>query len=74
MHENVPLIERLKMYYGCGVWAGKIFCMIAAIDYLFLILLEWLNPKDEIELAPDFSLKEYQKVMHFVNSFRLLEK
>ena len=41
-------------YYGCGVWAGKIFCIMVAIDYLFLILLSWLVPQKDIDHAPDF--------------------
>ncbi|OZJ02913.1 hypothetical protein BZG36_04934 [Bifiguratus adelaidae] len=46
-----PLIERLRRYYGCGVFAGKIFCLVMAIDYLIWMFLEWLFPKEEVEIA-----------------------
>eukprot|EP00158_Paraphelidium_tribonemae_P007847 Partr_v1_DN28379_c1_g1_i5_m79344 putative phosphatidylinositol glycan anchor biosynthesis, class A len=58
---TLPLIERLRKYYGCGVWAGKIFCVVVAVNYLFWIFLEWLYPKESIETAPDFDLAKYQK-------------
>lgn len=40
-------------YYAGGLIAGKIFCIIVAVDMLFLFLLEWLYPKDQIDVVPD---------------------
>jgi len=51
---RVPLIERLRRYYGCGSWAGKLFCIIAAVDYLVFLLLEYLMPRNNIEIVPNF--------------------
>ncbi|KAG4304493.1 hypothetical protein PORY_002203 [Pneumocystis oryctolagi] len=39
-----PLIDRLKKYYGCGRWAGKLFCFLVATDYLLLFVLRWILP------------------------------
>ncbi|KAL0640835.1 Phosphatidylinositol N-acetylglucosaminyltransferase GPI3 subunit [Maublancomyces gigas] len=36
--ERVGLMERLKRYYGCGVWAGKLFVLCVVVDYLILVL------------------------------------
>ncbi|KAK9479580.1 hypothetical protein V1514DRAFT_327609, partial [Lipomyces japonicus] len=47
--ENEPVIDRLKRYYGCGIWAGKLFVMCVAIDYLILRVLEWLFPESKID-------------------------
>jgi hypothetical protein len=55
MHDY-PLIERLRRYYGCGTWAGKIFCCVIALDFLFHLLLEYLLPKNEVDIAPDLKL------------------
>ncbi|CAG8583791.1 18997_t:CDS:2 [Rhizophagus irregularis] len=41
-----PLMERLRRYYGCGLWAGKIFCILIAIDYLIWRFLEWNSALD----------------------------
>ncbi|KAI4248962.1 MAG: hypothetical protein L6R42_009132, partial [Xanthoria sp. 1 TBL-2021] len=38
--QSFALIDRLKRYYGCGVWAGKLFCLCVVIDYLILKFLE----------------------------------
>jgi len=60
MTQNPPLIERLRRYYGCGVYAGKIFCMVMALDYLFWIFLEIVFPREAIERAQPFPYKKYQ--------------
>jgi len=57
-----PLMERLRRYYGCGVWAGKIFCILVAIDYLIWRFLEWIFPEQDIEIAPAFPYQKYKKV------------
>lgn len=59
----VPFIERLsryhnfhsicsmwmRRYYGCGLWAGKFFCVVAALDYLLvhatMLILRWIHKK-----------------------------
>ena len=55
------LSNRLKKYYGCGVWAGKLFCILAAICYIVWRVVEWLYPRDEIEIAVDFPFKSPQR-------------
>jgi len=57
-----PLIERLKKYYLYGLVAGKLFCVFAAIDFLLLLLLEYLFPRHTIERAPKFDINRYQKM------------
>ncbi|KAJ2001573.1 Phosphatidylinositol N-acetylglucosaminyltransferase GPI3 subunit [Coemansia thaxteri] len=61
--EEPPLIERFRSYYGCGLVAGKIFCLIAAIDFLFGAMLAWLWPKEHIELAQPFAVEKYQHIV-----------
>lgn len=39
-------------YYGCGSWAGKIFCVLVAMNYLFYTFLEWFSPRSQIDLVP----------------------
>ncbi|RCI11355.1 hypothetical protein L249_7130 [Ophiocordyceps polyrhachis-furcata BCC 54312] len=54
---NFALIDRLKRYYGCGIWAGKLFCLCVVIDYLFFLFLEWCFPRENIDLCPDWPRK-----------------
>jgi phosphatidylinositol glycan class A protein len=49
--ERVGLMERLKRYYGCGVWAGKLFVLCVVVDYLIWVLLEFLFPRSNIDIA-----------------------
>ncbi|CAO3634077.1 unnamed protein product [Cunninghamella blakesleeana] len=58
-----PFIERLRRYYGCGLYAGKIFCMVIALDYLFWLFLEFIFPRHSIELAVNFPSERYRKQM-----------
>ncbi|KAI0395047.1 glycosyltransferase family 4 protein [Xylariaceae sp. FL0594] len=54
---NFALIDRLKRYYGCGVWAGKLFCLCVVIDYLIFVFCEWWWPKDQIDIARNWPRK-----------------
>ncbi|KAK8087151.1 putative to N-acetylglucosaminyltransferase SPT14 [Apiospora phragmitis] len=56
---SFALIDRLKRYYGCGVWAGKLFCLCAVIDYLLFVFCEWVFPRDRIDIAADWPRKIY---------------
>jgi phosphatidylinositol N-acetylglucosaminyltransferase subunit A len=58
----LPLIERLRRYYGCGVWAGKLFCVVVVVNYMWWMLLEWLYPRDQIDIMPDFNLRKYEEL------------
>ncbi|OLL26534.1 Phosphatidylinositol N-acetylglucosaminyltransferase gpi3 subunit [Neolecta irregularis DAH-3] len=40
--EKVCFAGRLKRYYGCGTWAGKLFCACVAVDYLLEAALGWV--------------------------------
>ncbi|XP_058748490.1 phosphatidylinositol N-acetylglucosaminyltransferase subunit A-like isoform X1 [Vicia villosa] len=37
---NQNLLERLSRYLACGAWAGKLFCLVMIVGYLFWQLLE----------------------------------
>jgi phosphatidylinositol glycan class A protein len=54
---SFALIERLKRYYGCGVWAGKLFCLCVVIDYLLYIVLEIFAPRSRIDICKDWPKK-----------------
>ena len=46
---RLPFIERLKRYYGCGAWAGKLFSMVVALDFLVWQFICWWRPAREID-------------------------
>jgi hypothetical protein len=62
MYEVLIYLHLLNSYYGCGVFVGKLFCIMIALDYLFWVYLEWVLPRDEIEPAPKFPYKKFKKV------------
>ena len=55
--QSFALIERLKRYYGCGIWAGKLFCLCVIVDYLLYVFLEIFAPRSRIDLAKDWPKK-----------------
>lgn len=57
--ENYALIDRLKRYYGCGIWAGKLFCLCVIIDYLLFIFLEIWAPRSQIDIARNWPRKPF---------------
>jgi phosphatidylinositol glycan class A protein len=56
--QSFALIDRLKRYYGCGIWAGKLFCLCVIVDYLIFLALELLFPREKIDICPDWPRKE----------------
>ncbi|KAF1995605.1 glycosyltransferase family 4 protein [Amniculicola lignicola CBS 123094] len=55
--QSFALIERLKRYYGCGIWAGKLFCLCVIVDYLLFVLLEIFAPRSRIDIARNWPKK-----------------
>lgn len=49
--QSSALIDRLKRYYGCGIWAGKLFVIVVVVDYLIFCILEVLYPRSHIDLC-----------------------
>ena len=54
------LIDRLKRYYGCGIWAGKLFCLCAIIDYLLYLILEIFAPRSRIDICKNWPKKAFK--------------
>ncbi len=55
--QSFALIDRLKRYYGCGIWAGKLFCLCVVIDYLLFVFLEMWAPRTNIDIARSWPKK-----------------
>lgn len=60
--QSFALIERLKRYYGCGIWAGKLFCLCVVVDYLLYLILEFFAPRSRIDICKDWPKKAVKKV------------
>jgi phosphatidylinositol glycan class A protein len=50
---SLALLTRLQRYYECGMWAGKLMCLSIMLDLLLFNVLEWLQPRHSIDIAPD---------------------
>lgn len=62
---SFALIDRLKRYYGCGIWAGKLFCLCVIIDYLLFLFLELWFPRDQIDICPEWPRKAVDETEDF---------
>ncbi|KAI9763650.1 MAG: Phosphatidylinositol N-acetylglucosaminyltransferase gpi3 subunit [Geoglossum simile] len=56
--QSFALIDRLKRYYGCGIWAGKLFCLCVVVDFLLFVFLELWAPRANIDIARDWPKKK----------------
>lgn len=59
--QSFALIDRLKRYYGCGIWAGKLFCFCVVVDYLLFVMLEIMAPRTKIDRARSWPRKGNEK-------------
>ncbi|KAL4193998.1 hypothetical protein AMTRI_Chr05g57010 [Amborella trichopoda] len=57
------LLVRLSRYFACGVWAGKLFCLVMTLDYLLWHLLELWQPSKDIEEVPDIASESLHEEM-----------
>jgi phosphatidylinositol glycan class A protein len=48
------VLGRLVRLHGCGPFAGKLFCAVAAVDFMYWWWVEWWRPAASVEAAPDF--------------------
>ncbi|KAJ4373366.1 Phosphatidylinositol N-acetylglucosaminyltransferase GPI3 subunit [Neocucurbitaria cava] len=55
--QSFALIDRLKRYYGCGIWAGKLFCVCVIVDYLLYLVLEVFAPRSRVDICRDWPKK-----------------
>ena len=62
--QSFALIDRLKRYYGCGIWAGKLFCLCVVIDYLLFQFLEFWAPRVNIDIAKNWPKKLHLQPHH----------
>ncbi|KAG9996381.1 phosphatidylinositol glycan, class A, partial [Aureobasidium melanogenum] len=56
--QSFALIDRLKRYYGCGIWAGKLFVLCVVVDYLLFVFLELCFPRSNIDICRDWPKKK----------------
>jgi phosphatidylinositol glycan class A protein len=56
--QSFALIDRLKRYYGCGIWAGKLFCLCVVVDFLLFVFLELWAPRANIDIARNWPKKK----------------
>lgn len=55
---RLSLLERLKRYYGCGVWAGKLFVICVVVDYLLWVALCFWWPERSVDVAKNWPRKK----------------
>ncbi|RKO91063.1 hypothetical protein BDK51DRAFT_36048 [Blyttiomyces helicus] len=70
---RLPLIDRLRRFYGCGLYAGKLACMIVAVHHLLWVFLEWLVPRSGIDVAPTFEHAKFLEMCKGVAARELVE-
>ena len=44
--------ERITKYSRCGLFAGKLFCLVMILHNFLYLFLEWLCPRENIDICP----------------------
>ena len=61
--KRLSLSDRLRVYLTVGPVAGLLAVIFTVIDYAMWRLLERIQPRETIEIAPDFPLDRYKEVI-----------
>mmetsp|Transcript_29030 Transcript_29030/g.81215 ORF Transcript_29030/g.81215 Transcript_29030/m.81215 type:complete len:462 (-) Transcript_29030:44-1429(-) len=51
-------IERFNRFFTIGSWAGILWMCCVVVGYFYILFLEWMIPRDSIEVFPDFVFAE----------------
>jgi len=51
--KRLTFLERLARYQSVGPFAGYFVCMVAISLHFFLALVEWWQPRNQIDVVPD---------------------
>jgi hypothetical protein len=65
-------VSLMLSYYGCGVYFGKILCIIMVVQSMCLWLLDWWDPRGEIDPAGEIIGEEMSKVCQSIYTKGLL--
>lgn len=52
-------LTRLSAYSSCGIFAGLLFALVVILDHLLWRALEYIDPRDSMDVAIDFKKDEY---------------
>ncbi len=67
-HTEIHVEGRIKKYLKTGPIAGKVFILIAALNYIFVLFLQWIHPDYMIEKSMDYKFVERSKTRSRPNS------
>uniref|UniRef100_A0A0G4HPE0 phosphatidylinositol N-acetylglucosaminyltransferase n=1 Tax=Chromera velia CCMP2878 TaxID=1169474 RepID=A0A0G4HPE0_9ALVE len=56
---RLGILEHFSRFLSSGPFSGLLFAIFAALDFFFWSVLEWLQPREDIEIAPDFPLESW---------------
>ncbi|AQZ17800.1 SPT14 (YPL175W) [Zygosaccharomyces parabailii] len=59
------LVMVKRFYSRDGIWAKHLYVLSAIGEYILYIVLEWLFPRSDIDLAPKWPYKEYASGTRF---------
>ena len=59
--KKLTLVDRVRVYLTVGPVAGILAVLLVLYDYAVWYLIEMLQPRDSIEIAPDFPWEKYSQ-------------
>jgi len=65
--KTLPFIERIRRFYGCGFYAGKIFCLVVTLGYLIWKFYEWLPWPETLSKALKLGHKVIFSACWYIN-------
>jgi phosphatidylinositol glycan class A protein len=64
----LPPAARIRRYFSVGAVFGLVCLLLATLDWLLLLMLEWLRPAADIEVAPTFPVQRFQQFEKLIHS------
>eukprot|EP00957_Ditylum_brightwellii_P042722 3234852-Ditylum_brightwellii.AAC.1 len=67
---RLTFLERLNRYVTVGSVAGLVACILAVTLHFYVMLVEWMQPRENIDVVPDIGLCSEKELSRYYENGR----
>jgi len=68
--KRLTFLQRLARYKTVGSFSGYVVCLIAVSLHLLLNMIEWMQPRNQIDVVPDLERFDAGELLQLMNANR----
>ena len=68
--KRLTFLQRLARYKTVGSFSGYVVCLIAVSLHFLLNIIEWMQPRNQIDIVPDLERFDAGELLQLMNANR----